>query len=570
MYRTAVPLFLSGIVGRSLKGSKGAIVSDELAYARKASGLVRGLSMMDAFAVGFMNQGLTPSIWVVVTLGLGVFLGGNLIYACIISAVLAGIGFPLVWGILGGSMPRSGGEYVYNSRIIHPVYGIAQSFGDAAIWLMWLYVLAPLAVDPGLTMTFNYLGWTGAANWLTSASWHTFLIASVLNVVGFLFVVFGIKIFARVQKVVMFFGIGGCALIGVVLTITSRNSFMSKWNAAAAASTPRGPSYHGFIAQISTQAGQIMPTHTNWSATFGTMVAMSWLFAYAYSIAFIAGEVKRPDKSIIWANTFAILVPFVFMMWIGLVLYKTVGFQFLNATAWNDNNGNTLASMAGMPHGTNFIDLAVYALGSSAAWAKILAAIMGFSYVAFTVWWLALSYLAFPRILFAWGMDRMGPKWFTDINPRFASPVKNHILCLVLGQALLILYYTLLQNTLQNIVLTGMQVTSVFIPTAIAAIYFPYSKRAKGVWDSSPYKKWTFLGLPVIVWGAGVDLVYLGILLYYFIFNSAAKQFTGPSVILFVGVWVAGIVWYYAWSAYNKAKSGMDISSVTYGELPPE
>ena len=51
-------------------------MSEELAYARKASGLVRGLSMTDAFAVGFMNQGLTPSIWVVVSLGLGVFLGG--------------------------------------------------------------------------------------------------------------------------------------------------------------------------------------------------------------------------------------------------------------------------------------------------------------------------------------------------------------------------------------------------------------------------------------------------------------------------------------------------------------
>jgi amino acid transporter len=524
--------------------------------------------MMDAFAVGFMNQGLTPSIWVVVSLGLGVFLGGNLIYAAIISAVFAGIGFPLVWGILGGSMPRSGGEYVYNSRIIHPIYGIAQSFGDAAIWLMWLYVLAPLAVDPGLTMTFNYLGWTGAANWLTDASWHTFIMASIFNVVGFLFVVFGIKIFARVQKIVMFFGIGGCLLIGIVLTITSRASFMSKWNTAAAAN--HGPTYHAFVNQVGVAAGQVMPTHTNWGATFGTMVAMSWLFAYAYSIAFIAGEVKRPDKSIIWANTFAIAVPFVFMLWIAIVLYKTVGFQFLNATAWNDNNGNTLASMAHMPHGTNFIDLAVYSLGSSAAWARILAALMGLSYVAFTVWWLALSYLAFPRILFAWGMDRMGPKWFTDINPRFASPVKNHILCLVLGQSLLILYYAALHNQMQNILLTGMQVTSVFIPTAIAALWFPYSKRAKGVWDSSPYKKWTFLGLPVVVWGAAVDLVYLGILFYYFAFNAAAKQFTGPGLILFVGVWVLGVIWYFSWSAYNKAKSGMDISAVTYGELPPE
>ena len=40
----------------------------ELAFARKASGLVRGLSMTDAFGVGFMNQGLTPSIWVTITL----------------------------------------------------------------------------------------------------------------------------------------------------------------------------------------------------------------------------------------------------------------------------------------------------------------------------------------------------------------------------------------------------------------------------------------------------------------------------------------------------------------------
>ncbi len=184
-------------------------MAEELAFARKASGLVRGLSMWDAFAVGFMNQGLTPSIYVTISLGLGVFLGANLIVAALISVVLTGIGFPLVWGILGGSMPRSGGEYIYNSRIIHPIYGIAQSFGDAMIWLMWIYVLAPLAVDPGLTITFQYVGWSRAADWLVSANWHTFIVATLFNIVGFLFVVFGIKIFARVQKVVMVFGIGG-------------------------------------------------------------------------------------------------------------------------------------------------------------------------------------------------------------------------------------------------------------------------------------------------------------------------------------------------------------------------
>src|SRR5665647_349781 len=114
-----------------------------LAFARKASGLVRGLSMVDAFAVGMMNQGITPSIWTMITWGLGTYLSGNLFWASIISLVLVGFGFPLVWGILSGSMPRSGGEYMCNSRIIHPIVGIAESFGLSLIMIFWVYVLAP-------------------------------------------------------------------------------------------------------------------------------------------------------------------------------------------------------------------------------------------------------------------------------------------------------------------------------------------------------------------------------------------------------------------------------------------
>ena len=117
------------------------------------------------------------------------------------------------------------------------------------------------------------------------------------------------------------------------------------------------------------------------------------------------------------------------------------------------------------------------------------------------LWWLALSYLAFPRILFAWGMDRMGPKWFTDVSPRYASPVKNHVLCLGLTEILLMVYFFALHNTMQNITVTGMQITSVFAVTALAALVFPYSKKAKGIWESSPYRTWKFLGLPVVTWG---------------------------------------------------------------------
>jgi amino acid transporter len=111
----------------------------DMAFARKASGLVRGLSFIDAFAVGFMNQGMTVSMWVMISLGLSVYTGGNLIIATILSAILCGIGFSLVWGILGGSMPRSGGEYIYNSRILGPLIGFAESFGVRG-QIKWRYL----------------------------------------------------------------------------------------------------------------------------------------------------------------------------------------------------------------------------------------------------------------------------------------------------------------------------------------------------------------------------------------------------------------------------------------------
>jgi amino acid transporter len=197
-------------------------MAEQMTFARKASGLVRGLSFIDAFGVGFMNQGLTPSMWVMITLGLGVYTGGNLVIATILSALLCGIGFPLVWGILGGSMPRSGGEYIYNSRILHPLIGIAESFGNAFVWIMWIYVLAPWTIDPGLVMLFQFLGMPETAEFLTTPI-AVFLISSLVSFIALLFVVFGVKVFATVQKVVMALGIIGCAIILLVLTFTSRD-----------------------------------------------------------------------------------------------------------------------------------------------------------------------------------------------------------------------------------------------------------------------------------------------------------------------------------------------------------
>jgi amino acid transporter len=203
---------------------------------------------------------------------------------------------------------------------------------------------------------------------------------------------------------------------------------------------------------------------------------------------------------------------------------------------------------------------------------KILLFISVLSFLAFDLWYVALSYLAFPRIVFAWGMDRMGPKWFTDINPRFASPVKNHVLCFILGQIMIAVYIFWKNETMQGLAVTALEIFSVFGVTAIAALIFPYSKRARGIWDASPYRTWNIAGIPAVTVGAMFMLVYLGILSYFFFFMpDPAKRlegFTTSTLLVIIVTWVIGIIWYFFWKSRSKAV-GVDVS-LTYGELPPE
>jgi amino acid transporter len=533
----------------------------EMAYARKASGLVRGLSLIDAFGVGFMNQGLTPSMWVMISLGLGVYTGGNLIIATILSVILCGIGFSLVWGILGGSMPRSGGEYIYNSRILSPLIGIAESFGNAFVWIMWIYVLAPWTVDPGLVMMFQFLGMPEVAESLTTPL-ALFLFASVVNLIAMLFLAFGIKFFAMVQKVVMVLGIAGTFVILLVFTFTSREQFIQAWNSLSA--QYGSIDYNSFLVAARAaieEAGDVLPTTWNWFDTFGVMVAGSWLFAYSYCITFIAGEVKRPDKSIILGNLFAILVPGVFMLWLAAALYRTVGFEFLSATAWVDNMGEGLAGYT-LPWSPNFVGLAAVVTQH-----PIVVFMMALSFILFNLWWVSLSHLAFPRILFAWGMDRMGPKWFADISARFATPIKNLILGFILGE-IGIAIYAFWQSPMTGLSVTGLEIVSVFGVTAVAAALFPYVKKVKNIWVSSPYRNWKIFGIPAVVVGAVANLIYLVILFYFFIVMPDLEGLTIGSLILYVVIWGAGIAWYYYWKSRNK-KVGVDVS-MTFGELPPD
>lgn len=80
---------------------------------------------------------------------------------------------------------------------------------------------------------------------------------------------------------------------------------------------------------------------------------------------------------------------------------------------------------------------------------------------------------------------------------------------------------------MQGLTVTCMEVVSLWGATTIAALIFPYVRRAKGVWRSSPYEMRKFLGIPLVSWGATWSLVYLGILSRLLIITPEMRDSNG-------------------------------------------
>ena len=82
-------------------------------------------------------------------------------------------------------------------------------------------------------MVFQFLGRPDIAD-RSSPPINYFLIAIRVNLIALLFLVFGIKIFAMAQKVVMGLAMIGGLTILIVLSITSHAAFVNAWNSMAA------------------------------------------------------------------------------------------------------------------------------------------------------------------------------------------------------------------------------------------------------------------------------------------------------------------------------------------------
>ncbi len=523
-------------------------------FARKASGLVREASLWDAVLFAIADFGGAVGVWYY-HLAYYTFPGVIHALTILLGGVLLLLGPALAFGILAAAMPRSGGIYVYNTRTLHPAIGMVFSFLKACGSVAWLSVLTPWIANPGLRI---FAGSTGLSPNLVAWAAEPlgiYVIATICVVIGYIILVAGMRTYFKLQMVLMIWNLIAIAICGIIFFMYNHDAFVSGWNTLAVKYGT--PIWSEVINLVPPQYGHPQPSIT---ASIGAILPLTWVVLYIATVTFIGGEVKNPRKNLLLSFVVAAVLYLVLTLWVTVGLERIVGYDGAHVLSYIDNEGPSWYTMPFSPVYLNVASLLV-GIGSPLSY------FLGLSFLLGNFMWVFTCTIAFTRALFAWGMDQLGPSWFTDVNTKVSQPLKLLLLMFILSQ-IGIIGYAIVGSPLVSFGVEVMDIIAYLIVTMIGVCVFPYRKNIKHIWEASPHKDWKILGIPLAVISGGIGILYGIINLWALYYSEGLEAFRVLFSASVIGAIAVGIIWYYAWKWY-RAKQGIDVT-LAFKELAPE
>jgi amino acid transporter len=541
-------------------------------FTRNATGLVREVSLWDALIMNTLGMNVAVGSVLLLQQAPAIFPGGNMILAVVIGTVIMAFTLLWVYSEFSAAMPRSGGDYVFVSRALHPFLGWLLSWSQG-IWLIFFWIgfnawFALISAVPTALITIGSVtghpGFISAANGLLAQhdflgihmQWYVFLFGSVLNLLFALLLIYGGRVYWRVQK--WLFLIAGLAILAmVVLLLAHGGGLSSSWNSFAAKNhTLR---YDQVIPAAQAAGFHFANAPFSFSAT---LLMLPWVFfvvGYAQGSAQIGGEVKRASRSQYYAMVGGVLINgLVLALIVGLATHAVGGSWLRSVDFLAANDPAKLGLPAGLPPGINF-------LTALTTHNVILLALLGIGFVIWALMGTPLSELQATRYMLAWGLDRSAPQALGRVNDRLHTPVTAIIFCTVTGELALLALINIAQASLLGALLAQI---AAFILVSAAGIAFPY--RLKSVWEAAGGRR--ILGIPAVALAGAGGVLALGTLLVLFIFNksiSATFAVTAHlSVEFMLGVIGAGILWYIGAYLVNRRR-GINLN-LAFKEIPPE
>jgi APA family basic amino acid/polyamine antiporter len=485
-------------------------MSEATLFVRKASGLVRSWSGFDAFIYATFSINL-------ITLGLFIFsycwyFSGNLGTAVVVGGVFT-IFEVIVYASLISAMPRAGGDYVWQSRILGRGLGFILSVtGWWFILWLWVPLYGQMLAYEFLTPIAAILGSPSLALWFTTYPWGPLVSMLLVCLIVFIYIAIGMKAYARVQKFSFYVGMVGLAIVFALLLFGSRASFTAGLNNQIPAlyGMPQADYYNATI-----EAGQAA------GVTFGGLgtIALGASFALIPMIVFfnlwpnwgstLYGEVRGASdyRKNFWGMAWAVIVTALLALVFFALISKTMGWDFYmnaNGAFWSNIFYGTDVPIPVWPYPVQF---ATFLTSSRLIQFVVVLAV--------SFWWFGWSgtvFLSSTRVIFAAALDRMLPEWVSKIEPRTRTPV-NALLLMVIPSVIISILYAFNIVNMQSIVLDATLVIAVtFLGTALAGIFLPW--RQKSIFDGSPVAKYKMPGwlnwvVTVVYTVAAVYLIYL-------------------------------------------------------------
>jgi amino acid transporter len=542
-------------------------------FVRQASGLVRDVSMANALFFNIAAFVGTAIGWAIAFYALYPEWQGLGISAYAWMALLTGIAcyfLGIIFASLTTAMPRSGGDYVFTSRIISPFWGWIESWtlvGSALTIIGFEIIVATHNVQlTGILLGVAFPGspFGNAVNWFqdnTSKIITGIIIMliiagiSILRTRTFHKVVTGLTIFAIISVVISFFG-------ALTIDPNAMNSTLSALGTSAQD-----------ILSSATKAGWSLGSP---DFSFPGLVALGGLIGvilfqfigFQFS-SYIAGEVKGNVRRTVFIAVIGALIFAVFMNSLYMdVLGDHFGFSLTNAWGYLYWNGAG-APLNGQPPFTPVMATAVHP-GLWPLWLIVALGNVTLNVLLCPVYAIFLS-----RIVLAWALDRQVPEWFSVVNERTNAPLRVIVLAVLLGAVFYVLTFfgvSLASTTFFGIMLAALT----WIMPGLNAILIPYRRPDLFQLTNNTGK---VLGLPKLVWCGIIWLifilpVYASALVWPVIqgLQAGGTSYLGlsnPSGIGMALIFVlVGIAIYVAMRLVNNAR-GINVKMM-FQELPPD
>ncbi len=523
-------------------------------YTRQASGLVREISVGSNIALNVSFISL-PLAVLIATQAPFAFPGASPFWVTVIAAALCA--FPvLLYGLFMAVMPRSGGDYVFVSRTIHPWLGFAANFNVTAWYLLVIayfgYLLTPFGFSSAFT-TFGVAansstvtGWGATLG--TSKNWG-FAIGAIVLILTALMMSFSLHRALQIFKLLFAISLIGVVLSMILLLIHGRGDFISSVS-------KYGGDYDKILADAH-KAGYAGGGGFDFKNTILAMPLAFASFGYAIVTAYAGGEVRSPRSSGLRAMLYSLAIAGGLVALLMALASRTFGNDFLGSATFLSNTGSE-----DYPFGSpSFFFFFVSMLTSS----KILIALISFSFFVAFVVALPATFLIATRSLFAWSFDRILPSRISDVNERTRSPLVANAVVLATTLVYLILIVYGSSKFLEIFFTAGMAELLTFMVVAATAIVFPF--RRKLLYEGSPIRR-SLGGFPVIAI-VGVVALAVYILFFYPLATNTTLGANSTTGWVATGIIAAiGILIYPISYAINRAR-GVDLG-LAFKELPPE